>query len=112
MSKILIIQTEKEIDLKLILLLVERLGLSYQQTDTQYVDEPRLEKESESHENLLLEGLGLEENLTPMSYENLPDALQDFSTVYQPDYQTAKAYFGVWEQDEESLEELLDMLTP
>ncbi len=116
MYKTLTIQSNNEADLALIRQLAERLGLRYQETEVEKAELPSSEEEAEEENEpiaSLLDGLNLPKHSKPMRYEDIPEKVDFQTKLYEPDYHEAKRFFGSWEDDDdESLEDLLNMLTP
>jgi hypothetical protein len=136
--KTIILQSNNEADLKIIADLLNRLNIYFVQTskpiaisdwavsdeeqaylDMLYADdEPDSDEQSEEEatdNTALYEGLGLEKEIKFTSLEalkNRPDSAL-LASKYEPNFPRAKDFFGAWEEDEdETLEELLNMLTP
>ncbi len=103
MPHTLIVHFDRLPDLRLVRQLLDRLGVRYERS------EPPTEPKASSW----LDGLGLPDEPTPMSYqEHLASELPPITPVSPEAYEEASKYFGAWEDEEESLEELLAMLTP
>ncbi|MEM9984399.1 MAG: hypothetical protein AAF804_04825 [Bacteroidota bacterium] len=101
MPHTLIIHFDRLPDLRLVRQLLDRLGVRYERPAP-----------TEASDTLnWLDGLGLEEELVPMNYADMPD-LPPITPVLAEAYEEATKYFGAWADEEESLEELLAMLTP
>ncbi len=106
--KTIILQSDNNTDLDLLIALAHRLGV-YCSVASPI---PLTAEEEEDDLDILLEGLGLEDELVGISLDDFED-LPLYNTAYIPDFTNAQKYFGAWEDDEdETLEELLNMLTP
>ncbi len=114
MYKILTIQSDNEADLALIRQIAQRLGLSYQETK---VENGAIPSEAVATEPTasLLDGLNLPQHSKSMRYEDIPQKvnLEKYQTYEpQPLFEVLEEYGGAWEEDDESLEDLLNLLTP
>ena len=122
--KTIILQSEDTLDLRLILDLVKRLGIQYVETDEELdvedlvSSEPNaslLDDEQSLDTSALYEGLGLDNEIKVTTIDTLQDISNDdlLETKYTPDPESAKKVYGAWEDDDsETLEDLLNMLTP
>lgn len=113
--KTLILQSENESDISLLMDLARRLGVQFfesQETETIVPTENTSVELPNS--SILLEGLGLEKEVKAVSWEEFQnDKSLPYDENYIPDIQNAQKYFGAWQDDDsETLEELLNMLTP
>ncbi|MCC5945972.1 MAG: hypothetical protein JJT94_13655 [Bernardetiaceae bacterium] len=116
--KTVVLQSDNEVDIAFLIELAQRLGVacSIVSSDSEGLAAQH-HHDDESDENLetLLEGVGLNKEITAVNYEeflNSPlkvetlDNTQDISTVLQE-------VGGIWEDDKsETLEDLLNQLTP
>lgn len=109
MPHTLIVHFDRLPDLRLVRQLLDRLGVRYERTEApcQESAEPPQAEETTSW----LDGLGLPKEPVSMNYADMP-MLPPITPVSQEAYEEAKEYYGAWEDEEETLEELLDMLTP
>jgi hypothetical protein len=136
--KTIILKSEDTLDLRLILDLVKRLGIEYIETEqeldledltTSETDASLYENEESEEDSpftygengiqdtsILYESLGLKEGIGIVKYEDLNEkpnltSLDDYSSKGL--FDVLEELGGVWEDDEnETLEDLLNMLTP
>jgi hypothetical protein len=103
--KTIILQSNNETDINLLIELASRLGV-------QWTDYPEKNDAEFEFTDVLYEGLGMKEEISMRSledFENLPL----YDDEYVPNVVQAQQYFGAWANDDnETLEELLNMLTP
>jgi len=106
--KTIILQSENEKDINKLMSLANRLGVFVSLPPT-----PKdLEDEPAGNTDTLYEGLGLDGELKTISLEEFENQPL-YNEKYVPDTENAQMYFGAWADDEnETLEELLNMLTP
>ncbi len=107
--KTIILQSDNNTDLDLLIALAHRLGVSCSVASPI----PLTAKEEVDDLDILLEGLGLEDELTFTSYEEFSEELF-INTPANAHilYEALQEVGGAWEDDEdETLEELLNMLT-
>ena len=98
MSYRISIEFPSQRDFHLVRLLLDRLGVPY------WREEPA--GKTQTH---WLDGLGLAKEPAPMSYEvHLASGWEPGESPIKPEQ---KPPYGAWEAEEESLEELLNMLT-
>lgn len=124
LMKTLLLQSDNPLDLRLVLDLAKRLGMRYTETEqdlgieiftpTEHVLEQEDDLLDEGIDtSALYEGLNLSTEIKIITLNDLEknnDLL--LSSKYTPDFESAKEVFGAWEEDEnETLEELLNMLT-
>ncbi len=103
----IILQSSNGQDINLLLSMASRLGILYKEIDEKH----ELEKyEDVEDTSFLYEGLGLEETVSTISYEELEK--ETLPSPYVANLETAIPYFGSLEDDEnETIEELLEMLS-
>lgn len=107
MPHTLIVHFDRLPDLRLVRQLLDRLGVRYERTEEPSKEsaEPPQAEEATSW----LDGLGLPDKPTPMSYQ---EHLASELTVGPMPERVEEPPYGAWEDEEETLEELLAMLTP
>ncbi|MDX2303310.1 MAG: hypothetical protein NW226_10940 [Microscillaceae bacterium] len=121
--KTIILQSNNEPDLTLLLQLAERLGIRFFEAKKDIVLEEIADAETLDREEFLsavpdssalYEGLNLPAEPKFYKLEEMPTTYEKLkSRYYIPDFSLAKSAFGAWENDEdETLEDLLNMLTP
>ncbi len=120
--KTILLQTEALDNLELLIAFAQRLGIQcFEANDsldlsaaTPLTHEPSTQAEA-SDSSLLYAGLGLDEEVVVYDLQALQMSEEDdlYNTSYDDDFDNAKKYFGAWKDDEEeTLEDLLNMLTP
>lgn len=106
----IVFKSNEEQDIKLLIALANRLGILYQE-----IKQENSEKEEFIHSDtsLLYEDLELDSSPIIMSYEEYEKTNQNIEISEQKtDRELAKTSFGALEDDDEqTLEELLNMLT-
>jgi hypothetical protein len=119
--KTIILQTDAQSDLDLLIAFAQRLGIQCFEADSDLdiaASTPITTHHTATEvpdSSALYEGLGLDEEVEVYDLLDLQVSGEDdlYSTSYEDDFENAKKYFGVWKDDqEETLEDLLDMLTP
>ncbi|WP_154657234.1 hypothetical protein [Hugenholtzia roseola] len=118
MMKAIILQSENEADLSLLVALANRLGVSCQvfvpEEQAQSAPSPHLEADT-YNSDALFEGLGLDEEITPITFEEFCREPLSLDTTPNATNisEVLKQVGGAWEDDdEETLEQLLNQLTP
>ncbi|WP_338815060.1 hypothetical protein V9L05_08025 [Bernardetia sp. Wsw4-3y2] len=105
----IILQSANGQDINLLLSMASRLGILYREIEEKQEIENIENSEDLENTNLLFEGLGLEETVSTISYDELEK--ETLPSPYVANLETAIPYFGSLEDDKnETIEELLEML--
>lgn len=123
--KTVVLQSDNEFDLNLLLSFAQRLGIFFLESKAQIPLEELTEdnigevfketfKPQTPDTSALYEGLNLSKEIKFYKYDEIPKTYNDSnSQYYKPNFSKAQSSFGALEEDEdESLEDLLNMLTP
>jgi PHD/YefM family antitoxin component YafN of YafNO toxin-antitoxin module len=107
----IVFKSNEEQDIKLLIALANRLGILYQEIEQKNSE---IEEFIDSDTSLLYEDLDLNSSPIIMSYEDYEKIdIQLEISEQKTDRELAKTSFGALEDDnEQTLEELLNMLTP
>ena len=106
----IILQSSNQQDINLLLSMASRLGILYKEIEA--VEEKEKIDTIEDLEDIsfLYEGLGLEETVSAISYDELEK--ETLPSPYTANLAEAIPYFGSLDNDEnETIEELLEMLS-
>ena len=105
----IILQSSNQQDINLLLSMASRLGILYKEIEA--VEEKEKTDTLDVEDiNFLYEGLGLEETVSAISYDELEK--ETLPSPYTANLAEAIPYFGSLDNDEnETIEELLEMLS-
>jgi len=110
MQYTILLKPNNSADFNLIVDLAKRLKIDYLEVTP---DETTIESKLKNNGSLLFEGLNIKKNITTFQFDNMPEKTtpKDLNTYNTSGFLNAiNEVGGAWEKEEESLEEILEML--